>query len=371
MKTKHTILSAALAMAVLAAPAEDASADSFGEAEADAALEKAALLAMYADWAGEMRRTAIDDAAALAPFFSETAFAEGGRRTCEELGGVQLADFFTGAQVLPGVLGRKGAVLAFWNPFWDALLFVLAKDGELPLPGSDAEPVPPKVDSFAWTSGESFRREENEGELPRTDTVVPTETTPLAVSLWRVQKETIARFDALYPGDGLEMLLLRTGVDKSGSETDWKRIRARSALRLRMAPMLASNRTDYAVAAQCTGLLRGGELWRLRDHFRDPAHDLFCRSLAKLPPELRSEFELYGYVPTPEGTLFYFVERGIPRLFATVSVPAGRIPHDGEAPVPARDRAKKGELSMEWYDLDKAAELLLAWEEEKSNGGAR
>ena len=351
----------AAALAAASVQADENPADVPAEAEVDATLSRGALFAMHADWADAFRRAAIAGGSALEPFFSADAMDEWKETTRAELDDVQLADFFTGAQVLLGAFDDEGAALAFWNPFWDALLFVRSGDGKLSLPGgrfSGSET--PKTKRFAWSSGESFRGEPRDGGFPRTATTVPAEGEPLAVSLWRVQKETVATFDGLYPPDKAEKVRFRTGTDGLAPEAEWTRIRARSALRLRMAPMLAANRVDFAVASRCAGLLRTGALWQLRDHFRDPAHDFFCTTLSGLPPQLRSEFELYGYVPTPVATLYYFVETGVPRLFATVTVPAGRL-----------GSASAGEVSMEWYDLDKAEELLAAWEEERAKGGAR
>jgi len=363
IQNKHRI-GLALALALSTVVPLRADEPDLSEEAVDAALSRGALFAMHAEWADGFRRTAVEDAEALEPFFTVSAYGDWKEKTREELDGTQLADFFNAAQVLVGAFGAQGAVLAFWNPFWDALLFVETRGGSLPLPGGSVpEPEVPRVERFAWASGESFRGESPDEGFPRTGTVVPTAEEPLSVALWRVQKETVAAFDFLYPADpASKTVRFRTGVASPGSETDWSRIRARSALRLRMAPMLASNRVDFAVASRCTGLLRSGALWRLRDHFRDPDHDFFCSQLSELPPELRSEFELYGYVPTPAGTLYYFVETGVPRLFATVTVPAGRL-----------DRADGSEVSMEWYDLDRAGELLAAWNEERTakKGGAR
>lgn len=356
-------LAAAIAAAFAAMPAlaDDAAPDTPSDAEVDAALSRGSLLAMHADWADGFRRAAIAGGPALDAFFASSAMVEWKGKTREELDDIQLADFFTGAQVLVGAFDDEGAALAFWNPFWDTLLFVRSGDGRLSIPGGRfAESETPKANRFAWVSGESFRGEPPDSGFPQTSTTVPGADEPLAVSLWRVQKGTVARFNALYPPEAAERIRFRTGVDDPGSETEWTRIRARSALRLRMAPMLAANRVDFAVASRCAGLLRTGVLWQLRDHFRDAAHDFFCTTLAELPPTLRSEFEMYGYVPTPAATLFYYVETGMPRLFATVTVPAGRL-----------KSASAGEVSMEWYDLDKAEELLAAWEEERTKGGAR
>ncbi|MBR1609742.1 MAG: hypothetical protein IJ678_09035, partial [Kiritimatiellae bacterium] len=331
--------------------------------EADeAALGRGAVFAMHSDWADAMRRAAAADGGAADSFFSIAALDEWKGRTRTELDANQLSDFFTGAQVLYGAGDDEGAALAFWNPFWDALLFVRTGDGKLPLPGGRfVEGAAPKVKRFAWLSGETFRGEGPDGEFPRTATAVPGADEPLAVSLWRVQKETVEKFDSLFPPARADKVRFRTGSENPDPETEWARIRARSALRLEMATMLASNRVDFAVASRCTGLLRGGAVWQLRDHFRAAGHGFFNRTLSELPPQMRSEFELYGYVPTPAATLYYFVETGVPRLFATVTVPAGRLDSASGA----------GEVSMEWYDLGKAGELLAAWNEERAKGGAR
>ena len=351
----------AAVLAAIPGHADETPPDMPSDAEIDATLSRGALFAMHADWADAFRRAGIAGGSALEPFFATSAMIEWKGKTREELDDTQLADFFTGAQTLIGAFDDEGSVLAFWNPFWDTLLFVRAADGKLSLPGGRfPESETPKANRFAWVSGESFRGEPPDSGLPRTATTVPGADEPLAVSLWRAQKGTVARFDALYPPETSERLRFRTGVDNPGSEAEWTRIRARSALRLRMAPMLAANRVDFAVASRCAGLLRTGSLLQLRDHFRDIAHDFFCSTLSELPPALRTEFELYGYVPTPSATLYFFVEKGVPRLFATVTVPAGRL-----------KSASGREVVMEWYDLDKAGELLAAWESERAKGGAR
>ncbi len=250
----------------------------------------------------------------------------------------QLQDFFAGAMVLPGPFDGRGAVFAYWNPWWDALLFVRTANGNL----SSADV--PAVQSFVWTSGETFRGESESGM----STVAPS-ATPLSVALWRAQSATRACFrERIGEGAGRAVRLHRSVTDADPA-AEWQRIQTRAGLRLRLASLLVGNPTNAAVAARCCALLRSGGKRELARHFDVREDRFFCRTLAALPAAVRAGFVPYGCIPAPEGTLYLFVNEEMPRLYATVSFPKGRL-----------DGPFAGAVQMEWYDLGEADALLAA-----------
>ena len=296
---------------------------------------------LVAAWADSFRRTAATNAAALPNAFEPAAAARWADGPARELTAVLQADFFAGAHVLLGPFGETDALVAFHNPFWDALLFVETGGGYLPgSPDKAGSFRPGKVIRFRWIDGETFRG----------STVAP--GGPFALGVLRAQAATVRRFDERFPdADGPAFLDdAALGVAPAdGDAAAWTRILDGPAVRLRAGLALATNRMDRAVAGRCEELLRRGSAPVLRRHFADGAHARFRDSFLRLPPALREGFSLYGYVPGEDGALFLFVNEDVPRLFATVSMPRGRT----------RDAAS-GEPAFEWYDLREAARYLKA-----------
>lgn len=301
-------------------------------------------------------------------FFSEalTSWQEG---AAGEFSAEQIADFFSGAQVLLGPFDGLGAVFAYFNPWWDALLVVQTKcEADMAPDGADAAfaAVPPRVEealrvkSLEWLSGETFR-----GELasspPSSRTVVPEED-PISVEIWRVQRATLAKFNDVFREEDIYKVRLQKGkigareIDRAA---ELNRIQLRAGTRLKLLSMQMKSKVAVGVAIRVGDLLRSASVVMLKRHFTDPTHEFFCETFAQLNRRaFRAGFVPYGYVPTAEGSLYVFVNRDLPRLYATVSIPEGLV--DGETDKPA---------IFEWYDLDLAAEHLAAWEEENSKAG--
>ncbi|MCL1856631.1 MAG: hypothetical protein FWF84_03180, partial [Kiritimatiellaeota bacterium] len=268
----------------------------------------------------------------------------------------QLSDFFTGALMLAGPQDGNGGAFGLYNPWWDAILLFQTK-GALPESGDD-KVVAPKVERFALLSGETFRGEK--AATPGTATVMPGKD-PFSTAIWRVQAATVKRFEAVY-GESLEdpvQLRLATTWGAVDNRVEFERIQVRSAIRMKLALMLNKNSQDTAIAARVTDVLCNGSALRLKKHFQSQPHASFVKRLTELPGAFRAGFTVYGYVPTEAGSLFVFVNRQMPRFYATVSMPAGRI----------GDRSK-GPVIFEWYDLASAAELITAWDNE-TKGGAQ
>ena len=290
----------------------------------------------------------------------------------EEFSDEQRADFFTGAQVLLGPFDGSGAVFAYFNPWWDALLVVRTKTAS----GADVAPANAKaalaaaepkagdalrIDEFEWLSGETFRGE-TAANPPSVLTVVP-EKAPLSVEIWRVQRATLAKFDSVYSPDADTNVRFRAnkiGARDLDRKAEFERIQMRAGLRLKLLSMQMKNEEAVGVAARVTSLLRSASVVMFKRHFTDPVHEFFCETFTQLNRRVfRSGFVPYGYVPTSEGALYVFINGDLPRLYATVSIPAGTVSGDNGKPA-----------IFEWYDLDKASDFLSAWEEEQAAAGA-
>ncbi|MCL1887448.1 MAG: hypothetical protein FWF96_01075 [Kiritimatiellaeota bacterium] len=315
---------------------------------------RVALFAMHAEYMAVIREVGMKQPANLAERFEAGPKLEWDARVAAEFVAPQLSDFFTGAQVLAGPYDETGGVFGLYNPWWDALLMLQTK-GALPV-GADDRTDMPKITRFALLSGESFRRE----KVAKIScaTVVPGED-PLSTALWRVQAATVKRFNEIY-SDAENVAFREAQLGAQDRAVEMERIQARSALRLKGAVMLMKNKGDTAVSRRAATVLREATAAMMKKHFASPPHAFFVDTFAKLPAPLRNGMESYGYVPTAQGSLFLFVNKDMPRVYATVSFPAGR----------AQDK-EKGDVIMEWYDLDQAAELLAAWESEKTKGGAQ
>jgi len=317
---------------------------------------RAALFAMHARQLDVVRETGIENPENFSALLSGDAGLAWGVKIAPEFIPNQLSDFFTGTLVLAGPHNADGGVFGLYNPWWDAVLMLQTAGGTLPEKDSDRAVVP-RVTRFAFISGESFRGEAV--DKPGYGTVVPTGDDPFSIAVWRAQAATVKRFNEIY-ADASDVAFNARALGARDDKTELDRIQIRSALRLKSASLLMKNPGDIAVARRVTTLLREGTETLLKKHFASPHHAFFAETFASLPDVLRAGFESYGYVPAEEGMLFLFVNRDAPRLYATVSMPRGRV-----------DDPEKGDVIFEWYDLDQAAELLAAWESEKQKGGAQ
>ncbi len=340
-------------------------------AAAKAALEKAN--EKNPNFSGvEMTKTAEDFFGEILPraFFEETA----ANRWREEVSPVvegaspvkfsaeQLSDFFVAAEVFLGPFNDKGAVIAYYNPWWDAILLTrtVVKNG-LPEPDAEDSAKAPRIEEFEWLSGETFRGETPPPDLAKTCilTVVP-EADPISVEVWRRQRATLDRFNNVY-GDEPVIQELRLnlrriapgGVDRV---VELNRIQVRAGLRLKLLSLQMKSEEAVGVAKRVTDLLRSSSVVMFKRHFTSPDHEFFCETFTQLNRRVfRKGFVPYGYVPTSEGALYVFVNAHLPRLYATVSMPKGLV-----------DNATDKPAIFEWYDLDQATEHLVAWEEDKA-----
>lgn len=305
---------------------------------------------------------------AAGALFSSLAWNQWKLGAGEEFSDEQRADFFTGAQVLLGPFDGTGAVFAYFNPWWDALLVAKTKtaNGSSVVPEGATEAFAAaeprqgdslRIEEFEWLSGETFRGEKAQNP-PSILTVAP-DGDPLSVEIWRVQRATLAKFDEVYSTDADSNVRFRAnkiGARDLDRRAEFGRIHIRAGLRLKLLSLQMKSVEAVGVATRVTDLLRSASVVMFKRHFTDSAHEFFCETFTQLNRRaFRAGFVPYGYVPTAEGALYLFVNRDLPRLYATASIPAGLVAGDNDRPA-----------IFEWYDLDKAADLLAAWEEEQT-----
>ena len=311
--------------------------------------ERMVLAAMHGEYLETLRETGMANPGKIAEFFTDTAKSEWTLNIAPEFFDPLVADFFTAALMLVGPHDHEGGVFGFYNPWWDAILMLQTK-GSLPKEEADKMAMP-LVTRLAFVSGESFRGEKAEG-APTFETVVPGDD-PISVSIWRVQDATVKKFDSLYP-DVEDTSFRAREFGARDNKAEFDRIQARAGLRLKFAHLLVQEPEQIAIADRIGEVLREATVSKVKEHFASPVHEFFAETLCELQPALRAGFDLYGYVPAGAGTLFIFVNKDVPRIYATVSFPAGRV-QDPE----------KGNVIFEWYDLARADELLEVWKTEK------
>lgn len=267
------------------------------------------------------------------------------------------ADFFRGAIPLAGPYSGRKMVMGLYNPHWDAILLVLVA-GELPRNEEDLEAIRlPKATGLLFMSGEAFRGEVA-GE-PDFSTVLPGgggrgahPDEPLSPGIWRAQVRTMRRFNALYPASAEDDPRLKAWeLGDIDTDEDLERLIVRVGVRLKCLEGMHLTPEWRAVAERMEQVLQLGLGSQMKRYFQNPLHAAFIDTYAKLPKTLKCGFRAYGCVANNEGTLYLLVNQEYPRLYATVSVPAGRI-RNPEA----------GTADFEWYDLDQAEALLAAWE---------
>ena len=282
---------------------------------------------------------------------------------------VLVEDFFEGASVRMGPCDAHGAVFAFDNPFWDALLFVKTGGGDLPLPGDgesdSADPAGPVaawenlleeeppaangkpfsrkrvpvVEAFVWIDGDSFRGGPPAGADP---------ADPFSVALWRIESANAARFRELHPdpaspaGAG-RAVLFAPAVSAVDGAAAARALRVRAGRRAAEIGSLLEKPARLAAASRAAAMLRAGTPTDLVRHFPAPDDRPFRATLSVLPVSARTGFAVYGSRVGADGFQGIFVNRDKPRLFATVSFPI----------------AKENEpVRFEWYDLAAADRLL-------------
>ena len=359
-RTGRAIATAALVLGLVAVAAASAEVGTMTKEEAGLEVGRTAECIMYTQWMDAFRRCGMDTPEKLPDRFIE-------RKSTAELTwkavvephfqpGTQ-ADFFRGAIPLAGPFSARKMVAGLYNPHWDAIMLFLVS-GELPHDAEEAAGTKvPKVSRLLFMSGEAFRGERPEkADLA---TVLPGGAgqgahpdEPLSPGLWRVQAGTMRRFNGLFPAerDGDVQLKAQEWAELD-TDRGMEMLVTRVAVRLKCLEMMDGTPEALGVAHRMQQVLQFGSRMQMKRYCPNPRHETFVTTYARLPREMKRGFVAYGYVPAEEGSLYLLVNREFPRLYATVSVPRGRV-----------GNPDAGDADFEWYDLDMAEELLKAWE---------
>ncbi|MBR4615636.1 MAG: hypothetical protein IKO55_08530 [Kiritimatiellae bacterium] len=363
------------------------------------ALRSASFAAMHAIQIDAIRMSGVAAATNLLSSGVMTPGAEDALRTmlagdmakdAETIGlpSVLAEDFLAGATVLLGPCGQNGAVFAWWNPFWDMLLFVKTGGGELPepksgemAPGKDGtvsaasllgidedvamhgkatpDGKPPKIEQFLWVGGKAFRGENG---------LSGNKTKSFSETLWRREVGTVKRFREIYPEtDGMAfskgILRIDPRISTISAEVTRTELRMAAYLRLKAIEACFKNAERKSKAFRGAEFLQrssGDDLASAFDSFETRP---FCQSFAILSEKARRGFVLYGcYEGDGEipNAMLVFINKEMPRLYATGLFPQGLIDKlDGP----------KHMIEFEWYDLNKAERLLESIETRTSTVG--
>lgn len=378
----------------------DAAADPPGKRDAilaalssPGALRAASFAAMHAMQANSMRLSGMSAAtnfpasANMTPAASE----EWGRMLVGDLGKdgvgvppVLAEDFLAGSTILIGPCDASGAVFAYWNPFWDMLLFVRTGGGELPEPKADGEAVhkgeavsaasllgaasggpavgkvtpsgkPPKTEQLLWVGGKAFRGEKSGGGQEPNDK-------SFSETLWLREAGTVRRFREIYPEtDGMAfskgILRIDPRITAIQAEATRAELRTAAYLRLKMIEACFKSFDRKKVCQRATGFLHESDGDALAISFNRADHLQFCQSFAKLPPDARRGFSIYGCIEGGREDMLLFINVEMPRFYATAFFPHGLLDNQEEI----------RESYFEWYDVSIAESLLDAVKEVENN----
>lgn len=290
-----------------------------------------------------------------------------------------VSDFFVGSSTIIGAYNSRGVVFAYWNPFWDVLLFVEASRGELPEPllgkndnprrsvsshlfgNSDVIELSPvgargkmaKIRDFFWIDGDSFRDEKF--------MVLPNE--PYSVALWKRHVATLEKFKKIYSSTESTISSdYRVCIDKTLKNKDISSIRlgilSKIANRLYWLDCFQGNGSYLDCLTFCSKLLNNGNKAALKYFFDSPYHVSFCKQLFDLPIGVREGFVPFGMREKNGDILFLFVNRNVTTFYATVTFPKDRIPTQTDFNNQESSTNSVKYIQMEWYDLATSNQLL-------------
>ena len=305
---------------------------------------------LYAANVASMRETVSARVSEIAFWLGPTANMKW-KRIEHEFSPQQLTDFFTGAIALTGPQSENEAVWGLYNPWWDAILFLDIKpnmDYKPEFRSTRSRKSPVTIESLLFVSGETLRgepREPSESHIAH-GTVMSTNE-PLSAVVWRVTAGSKKAFMRMLPVDGdvsyAPVLRLQDALDEAH---EWKRLHLRSVLRLKEASILLNDSELRLDARDFRYMLVVGSNDKLDKTFNDPSSRVLLDEYKNMPGLFRKEFQIYGCVKTPAGAQFLYINRKLPRLYATVT---SRVV----------DGVKQN--SLEWFDLIQAEELNEAW----------
>lgn len=348
------VLAALMLELVAGAPAQE---EAMTQEEADRMTE----FIMYTQWMDAFRKCGMETPEKLPKLFLEpgsTAALEWKAVIEPNFLPETQADFVRGAIPLAGPYSSRKMVMGLYNPYWNAIL-LFQVSGELPHSEEEWDGMRmPKASSLRFMSGEAFCGEHP--DEPDFSTVLPGGAgygafpdEPLSPGIWRAQAKVVRRFNALYPAQlDDDPRLKASALGEIDTGRDMEMLISRIAVRLKGLEGMHLTPERRAVAERLELVLQLGLRSQMKRYFANPLDDTFVTAFSNLPKPMKRGFRAYGCVASGEGTLYLFVNQEMPRLYATVTVPKGRL-----------ENPDAGTPDFEWYDLDQAEELLKVWEE--------
>lgn len=356
---KRTVWTLVLAWTAAVNPMQ-AQAETGADPSMDAEVRRTAALMMYTKWMDAFRLCGMEEPERLAVrFLQGTGLRTWEREMAPYYEPVSLADFFTAAIPLLGPFDESHCLAGLYNPHWHAIL-LLQTEGTVPTSDEDEIGALPRVERMYFLSGEAFCGEPD--AEPEYGMVVPggygataRPGEPLSPGIWRACAKVVRRFDELYGPERMGkngMRLAELGVLGLDPQADRDRLLGRVALHLKGRADMARNAQTAAMVDRMEAVLRQASVALMGRYFAEPHHVEFVKSYSALDGMFHQGMVPYGYVEGDDGRLFVFANREFPRIYATVSMPKRERIAD----------VKKEAVQFEWFDLDRAEELLSLWE---------
>ena len=277
----------------------------------------------------------------LEKLFSSSAAKKWRTFTEPDFSDEQIKDFFIGAVLFRGPFSERGAIAAFYNPFWDTILITESFTEQVAVKGK-METIR-KVNDFAFVAGSMFRGTPNQAETVLADLAAPQHSISYVICSLFIK--TKKQFDAIY-GKLTLPLLIETGHERS--DKNLKQILSASALRLKMVSSLVKNKENYREVWQLAEILQKGKISAFNLLFSSDYAKMMSQYFVKLPLMARANFEPYAYYPDRKGgkiRCYVYVNSKYPRLFAAMVLGTGY-----------------GKTSFEWFDLAYAEQICGVFE---------
>ena len=219
-----------------------------------------------------------------------------------------LSDLFTGASLMNGPSGEKCAIVALYNPWWDALLFFRLEA---------VENGPQwKISSFELQSGEDFRGERVPG-LPSIDSVIAQKGRQALVWM-RLIKATRARFDAVFSGKKPENCSFRNEFPP----TSRLPVQLRAAARMKLHQAMLGNKGVIVEMSSFLLLLRGVKAEKMKAVLKGSDLRTF-RYFAALPVGFRRTMTCYGCWTTERQRLYLYISKMNPNIICLLYINVG------------------------------------------------
>lgn len=253
---------------------------------------------------------------------------------------VMLQDFFSSAIVFVGRADKEKAVVLFYNPWVDGLLFVSTQDA------ADK----PILTDFRFVSGESWREEIPQAVNDPLDLYSPKE--PLTIALARKYNVTVSKFNTLYPLQA-PFIFIPTEISSSigSAEEELSRIKKRMLYRMNMFTQLFTNENKafLKVARDLRLLLMAADCNKLKEYLSSGQNPKMLETICIMPAALRHNLSPNYFIKNEStlSSLIALVNSETPRWFFVAKII--------DKPSP-----EKPEVTIEVMDFETASQVIDA-----------